>query len=326
MKINREIKTAILVLGGIALFIYGFSFLKGKSIFKNSKTIHSVYDEVEGLMTGAKVSINGLSVGKISRIDFLPNTTKILVTMEVRQKLNISSESAAMLYETGLIGGKAISLIPLFDPKNTLKEGDTLEAKVKPGLTELINRQIEPLQIKIESMLSSADSLFAGVSNVLDNDTQNNLKNTLENLSITTQNLNKASLAAVEILDRNQLQINATFSNVKETSDNLKTITDSISNAQISYTIKEFTKTIEGLNSILSSIDSGKGTAGKLINDETLYQGLNDATTELQTLLSDLKKYPKRYVHFSLFGKKEKPYIKEENLSLIHISEPTRPY
>ena len=312
MKINREIKTAILVLGGIALFIYGFSFLKGNSIFKKSKTIHAVYDEVEGLMTGAKVSINGLSVGKITRIDFLPNTTKILVTMEVRQKLNISSESAAMLYETGLIGGKAISLIPLFDPKNTLKEGDTLEAKVKPGLTELINRQIEPLQIKIESMLSSADSLFAGVSNVLDNDTQNNLKNTLENLSITTQNLNKASLAAVEILDRNQHQINATFSNVKETSDNLKTITDSISNAQISYTIKEFTKTIEGLNSIVSSIDSGKGTAGKLINDETLYQGLNDATTELQTLLSDLKNYPKRYVHFSLFGKKEKPYIKEE--------------
>tara|TARA_A100001011_G_scaffold178706_1_gene187495 strand:+ start:2368 stop:3309 length:942 start_codon:yes stop_codon:yes gene_type:complete len=313
LKINREIKTAILVLGGIALFIYGFSFLKGNSIFKNSKTIHAVYDEVEGLMTGAKVSINGLSVGKISRIDFLPNTTKILVTMEVRQKLNISSESAAMLYETGLIGGKAISLIPLFDPKNILKEGDTLEAKVKPGLTELINRQIEPLQIKIESMLSSADSLFAGVSNVLDNDTQNNLKNTLENLSITIQNLNKASLAAVEILDRNQHQINATFSNFKETSDNLKIITDSISNAQISYTIKEFTKTIEGLNSIVSSIDSGKGTAGKLINDETLYQGLNDATTELQTLLSDLKNYPKRYVHFSLFGKKEKPYIKDEN-------------
>ena len=313
MKINREIKTAILVLGGIALFIYGFSFLKGNSIFKNSKTIHAVYDEVEGLMTGAKVSINGLSVGKISRIDFLPNTTKILVTMEVRQKLNISSESAAMLYETGLIGGKAISLIPLFDPNNILKEGDTLEAKVKPGLTELINRQIEPLQIKIESMLSSADSLFAGVSNVLDNDTQNNLKNTLENLSITIQNLNKASLAAVEILDRNQHQINATFSNFKETSDNLKIITDSISNAQISYTIKEFTKTIEGLNSIVSSIDSGKGTAGKLINDETLYQGLNDATTELQTLLSDLKNYPKRYVHFSLFGKKEKPYIKDEN-------------
>ena len=313
MKISREIKTALLVLGGIALFIYGFSYLKGNSIFKSSITIHAVYEEIEGLVSGAKVTINGLSVGKVSRIDFLPSTTKILVTMDVREELDISTESTAMLYETGLIGGKAIALIPLFDKNNILKDGDTLKTKVKPGLTELINRQIEPLQVKIESMLSSADSLFAGVSNVLDNDTQNNLKNTLENLSVTTQNLNKASLAALDILDRNQDELNATFRNVKDTSYNLKSITDSISNAQISYTIKKFTKTIEGLNNIVFAIESGEGTAGKLIKDESLYESLNDSSIELQSLLSDLKKHPKRYVHFSLFGKKEKPYVKEEN-------------
>jgi phospholipid/cholesterol/gamma-HCH transport system substrate-binding protein len=299
-----------LVLGGIVLFIYGFSFLKGNSIFKKGKTIHSVYDEVEGLVSGAKVSINGLSVGKVSRIDFLPSTTKILVTMDVREELDISTESTAMLYETGLIGGKAIALIPLFDKNNILKDGDTLKTKVKPGLTELINRQIEPLQVKIESMLSSADSLFAGVSNVLDNDTQNNMKNTLENLSITTKNLNKASLAALEILDINKEQLNSTFINVKETSDNLKSITDSISNAQISFTIREFTKTIEVLNNIVTAIDLGKGTLGKLINDESLYENLNDASSELQSLLSDLKNHPKKYVHFSMFGKKEKLYVK----------------
>lgn len=313
MKISREIKSALLVLGGVALFIYGYSFLKGNSIFQNNKTIYVVYQEVEGLILGAKVSINGLNVGKISKIDFLPNTTKILVTMEVRRELDFSSESAAMLYETGLIGGKAISIIPLFDKQKVVQSGDTLKAKVKPGLTELINRQIEPLQLKIESMLSSADSLFAGVSNVLDNDTQTNLKITLENLSITTNNLNKASLAAVKILDHNQEQLNATFSNIKNTSDNLKSITDSISNAQISYTLKQFTKTVEGLNQIVSSIESGEGTAGKLINDETLYQNLAEASKELESLLSDFKNHPNRYVHFSLFGKKEKPYNKEEN-------------
>tara|TARA_X000000950_G_scaffold286957_2_gene397453 strand:+ start:131 stop:1063 length:933 start_codon:yes stop_codon:yes gene_type:complete len=310
LKVSREVKSALLVLGGIVLFIYGFSFLKGNSIFKKGKTIHSVYDEVEGLVSGAKVSINGLSVGKVSRIDFLPSTTKILVTMDVREELDISTESTAMLYETGLIGGKAIALIPLFDKNNILKDGDTLKTKVKPGLTELINRQIEPLQVKIESMLSSADSLFAGVSNVLDNDTQNNMKNTLENLSITTKNLNKASLAALEILDINKEQLNSTFINVKETSDNLKSITDSISNAQISFTIREFTKTIEVLNNIVTAIDLGKGTLGKLINDESLYENLNDASSELQSLLSDLKNHPKKYVHFSMFGKKEKLYVK----------------
>ena len=90
----------------------------------------------------------------------------------------------------------------------------------------------------------------------------------------------------------------------------MKSITDSISNAQISFTIREFTKTIEVLNNIVTAIDLGKGTLGKLINDESLYENLNDASSELQSLLSDLKNHPKKYVHFSMFGKKEKLYVK----------------
>ncbi|MBL6643977.1 MAG: MCE family protein [Flavobacteriaceae bacterium] len=313
MKINKEIKTAALVIGGILLFIYGFSYLKGKSIFKDTKTLYTVYDEVEGLIPGAKVTINGLSIGKISNIDFLPSTTKILVTMDVRKELNFSTESAAMLYEVGLIGGKAISIVPKFDNNKTIQSGDTLRSEIKPSFTDLINRQIEPLQIKIESMLTSADSLFVGVSNVLDSDTQANLKNTLENLSVTMENLNNASLAARNILAQNQEQLNATFVNIKDTSENLKSITDSISSAEISRSINQFSKTVAGLNTIVSAIDAGEGTAGKLIRDEALYDNLRAATKELELLMRDLKNHPKRYVHFSLFGKKDKPYIPEEN-------------
>ena len=313
MKINKEIKTAALVIGGILLFIYGFSYLKGKSIFKDTKTLYTVYDEVEGLIPGAKVTINGLSIGKISNIDFLPSTTKILVTMDVRKELNFSKESAAMLYEVGLIGGKAISIVPKFDINKTIQSGDTLRSEIKPSFTDLINRQIEPLQIKIESMLTSADSLFVGVSNVLDSDTQANLKNTLENLSVTMENLNNASLAAHNILAQNQEQLNATFVNIKDTSENLKSITDSISSVEISRSINQFSKTVAGLNTIVSAIDAGEGTAGKLIRDEALYDNLRAATKELELLMRDLKNHPKRYVHFSLFGKKDKPYIPEEN-------------
>ena len=313
MKINKEIKTAALVIGGILLFIYGFSYLKGKSIFKDTKTLYTAYDEVEGLIPGAKVTINGLSIGKISNIDFLPSTTKILVTMDVRKELNFSKESAAMLYEVGLIGGKAISIVPKFDNNKTIQSGDTLRSEIKPSFTDLINRQIEPLQIKIESMLTSADSLFVGVSNVLDSDTQANLKNTLENLSVTMENLNNASLAAHNILAQNQEQLNATFVNIKDTSENLKSITDSISSAEISRSINQFSKTVAGLNTIVSAIDAGEGTAGKLIRDEALYDNLRAATKELELLMRDLKNHPKRYVHFSLFGKKDEPYIPEEN-------------
>jgi phospholipid/cholesterol/gamma-HCH transport system substrate-binding protein len=259
------------------------------------------------------VTINGLSVGKISKIDFLSNSTKILITMKIRNELNFSSHSSALLYETGLIGGMAIAIKPVFDNGKEILSGDTLSSEVKPGLTELINRQIEPLQAKISSMLSSADSLFIGVSNILDNDTQVNLKNTLQNLSNTTRNLNEASGSLIKILEKNENYLNTTFSNFADTSANFKSITDSISDANISLTIKQFNKTVKGLNLIVSSIESGKGTLGKIVNDESLHESLMDASDELESLLSDLKKHPKRYINFSIFGKKEKPYIPEEN-------------
>tara|TARA_X000000950_G_scaffold6849_1_gene7460 strand:+ start:415 stop:1362 length:948 start_codon:yes stop_codon:yes gene_type:complete len=313
LKTSREIKTAFLVIGGIALFIYGFSFLKGTSLLERDKTIYTIYNEVEGLVPGAKVTINGLSVGKISEIDFLPNSTKILITMKIRDELVFSTRSTALLYETGLIGGMAVAIKPVFDNKNKIISGDTLASEVKPGLTELINRQIEPLQAKISSMLSSADSLFIGVSSVLDNNTQLNLKSTLQNLSNTTQNLNEASSALIKILDDNQSYINTTFNNFSATSANLKSITDSISEANISASMRELNETVRGLNLIVSSIEKGKGTLGKIVNDESLYESLIDASDELESLLSDLKNHPKRYINLSIFGKKEKPYIPEEN-------------
>ena len=101
----------------------------------------------------------------------------------------------------------------------------------------------------------------------------------------------------------NQKNLNHTFRNLKNTSENLKSITDSISNVQLSHTIRSFTQTVESLNKIVSTIESGEGTVGKLINDEILYLSLAAASKELESLLSDLKNHPKRYVHFSLFGK-----------------------
>ena len=313
MKLSREIKTAFLVIGGVLLFVFGFSFLKGKSFFEKDKIIYTVYDEVEGLVEGAKVTINGLVIGKIMKIDFLPNTTRILITMSVRNELDFSPQSEAILYEAGLIGGKAIQIDPVFDSKNIVKSGDTLISALKPGLTELINKQIEPLQLKIENMLTSADSLFIGVGNILNNDSQENLKSILKNLSLSTSKINDASISLVEILKKNQSNIDNTFENFAETSDNLKTITDSISQANLAVAINKFTNTIESLDGIVATIESGNGTMGKLVKDETLYQNLSQASKELEDLLSDLKSHPKRYVHFSLFGKKDKEEKSKEN-------------
>ena len=307
-KRKPEIKTALLVILGISLFIFGFSFLKRSSIFENNKIVHTIYDEVEGLVVGAKVTINGLVIGNVSMIDFLPGSTKILVSMRIDKDLNFSPNSKAVFYEAGLIGGKAISIEPVFDSKNIIKSNDTIASDVKPGLTELINRQIAPLQEKIESMLTSVDSLFSGVSNVLNYETQNNLKNTLENLSQSVNNINMSSEALMEVIDENRSSLNISFKNAANATKNIDKLTDSLSKIDFTNTFNKLSESLNNINTILSKVENGEGTLGKFINSEELYQNLSQSSKELEELLSDLKANPSRYVQFSLFGKKQKPY------------------
>jgi len=313
LKISREIKTAFIVLSGVLAFIWGFDFLKGSTLFSQEKTVYAVYDEIEGLVNGAKVSINGLTVGKITQIDFLPNTTKILVTMNIRDNLTFTKKSTALLYETGLIGGKAISILPDFSESNPIQTGDTLIAKTKPGLTELVNQQIAPLQQKITSTLTSVDSLFSGVSNVLNKDSQNNLKATLDNLTETAKNANKASLAIAKLLQQNNQSIQKSFVNIEKTSANLSQITDSIRQVDLKKTIASYEAIAIQLNHLLEELDQGHGTAGRLLKNDSLYTNLNYTIEELGLLINDLKENPKRYVHFSLFGKKNQVYKTNTN-------------
>lgn len=290
------------------MFYFGFNFLKGKSIFNNQKEVYTLYDEVEGLELGAKVTINGLNIGKVSNIDLYPGTTKILVTMRLRPDMKFSPSSTAVLYEAGLIGGKAISISPDFASGAVIKSGDTLPAAVQPGLTQLINQQIAPLQQKITSTLTSVDSLFVGVRNVLDAQTQTNLKTSLEGLSRTIKNIDGLTNTMEKIVDANKNEIDTTLKNLAATTDNITTISDSLATLDVKAILSKYDAIAVKLDTILGAIEAGDGTAGKLINNTDVYDNLNATLAELEALLSDLKENPKRYVHFSLFGRKNKPY------------------
>ena len=290
------------------MFYFGFNFLKGKSIFNNQKEVYTLYDEVEGLELGAKVTINGLNIGKVSNIDLYPGTTKILVTMRLRPDMKFSPNSTAVLYEAGLIGGKAISISPDFASGAVIKSGDTLPAAVQPGLTQLINQQIAPLQQKITSTLTSVDSLFVGVRNVLDAQTQTNLKTSLEGLSRTIINIDGLTNTMEKIVDANKNEIDTTLKNLAATTDNITTISDSLATLDVKAILSKYDAIAVKLDTILGAIEAGEGTAGKLINNTDVYDNLNATLAELEALLSDLKENPKRYVHFSLFGRKNKPY------------------
>lgn len=306
MNLSREIKTAILIIGCIIIFIFGFNYLKGTSLLSNEKTIHALYDEVEGLVVGANVTIRGLNVGKVKIIDFNDDFAKIKVTFSIRDDLTFSNESIAQLYEAGLIGGKAIAIIPKYDSSNIIKNGDILISEIKPGLTELVNQQIAPLQDKIEGLLTSADSLFAGISNIMNYETQNNLKMTLEGLASTIENVNVLSSNINDILNANEKGLKSTINNLSKVSGNLNKITDSLKQMPLSSIVKNFEDTSLQLKRIIERLNSGEGSAGMILKDNKLYDNLVNSSEALEALLSDLKSHPKKYVHFSIFGRKEK--------------------
>ena len=307
LKFSKEIKAVLIILSGIFLFLLGYNFLNSTSLFKKENTLFALYENVEGLQVGTKVTVNGLSVGKVSDIDFLPGTNKILVSFTIRNDVVFSKNSVAELYEAGLIGGKSIAIHPVYDNSIKFKSGDTLKSSVKPGLTDVVNQQIAPLQQKLEKVLSNADSLFSGVNNVLNTGGKNNLSTTLENLSSAVKNSDEF-ISRLNSISKNQNKnINRTIENLSMITESLNKISDSLSKSSLKQTIYNFEKLSSNFNQVLMEIQNGNGTINKLIYQDSLYQNLKNSSKAIEILLKDLKSNPKRYVHFSLFGKKEKP-------------------
>ena len=304
MRLSKEIKAAFFVLSTILLFIFGFNYLKGSSILDKQKTIYAVYDEVDGLLVGANVMINGLSIGNVTELDFLPNSTKILVTLKVKDKLNFSSKSTASIYETGVLGGLAISIEPVFERESIVKTGDTLMSSVRPGLTELINRQIEPLSRQLQSTITSVDSIFTGASNVLNRQTQEEIKESISVLTSAINAIKNSSVIIEETLTSKNTQINNTLDNFEKISANLSNVSDELNSFGLTSLLSNLEVSVDGISSIVDKLDSDNSTLGKLINEDEVYNNLNSSIESLNILINDIKANPKKYVHFSVFGRK----------------------
>ena len=294
MRLSKEIKAAFFVLSTILLFIFGFNYLKGSSILDKQKTIYAVYDEVDGLLVGANVMINGLSIGNVTELDFLPNSTKILVTLKVKDKLSFSSKSTASIYETGVLGGLAISIEPVFERESIVKTGDTLMSSVRPGLTELINRQIEPLSRQLQSTITSVDSIFTGASNVLNRQTQEEIKESISVLTSAINAINNSSLIIEETLTSKNTQINNTLDNIENISSNLSNVSDELNSFGLSSLLTNLEVSVDGISSIVDKLNSDNSTLGKLINEDEVYNNLNSSIESLNILINDIKANPKK--------------------------------
>lgn len=311
---SKEIKTAILVLSGILLFIFIFYYLKGENILDNSKKISAIYDNVEGLAPSAAVTINGHKIGKVQSIHFTNDLSgKLNVNMLIDSDFEFSKNSTAQLYEAGLIGGKAIAIIPAFDGAPNVESGDLLSSDVKPGLTDLVNQRLTPLQEKMETMMVSADTLLVNLNSLFDAQTKSNIKSSIAELSTTIASFKSTSESLNDLVVDNSSSIGQTITNFNKISEDLTSLSTSLAAADFDTIMADLKSTISSFNQLLSAIENGEGSVGKLMKDEAVYNNLEGATKQLEELLEDMKLNPKRYVHFSLFGKKAKQYDSEGN-------------
>ncbi len=307
MAISKEVKTAGLVITGLLLIIFLFNYLKGENLLDSSRKYYAVFDNVKGLALSSPVTINGLTVGKVQEINF-ENDGKgsLKVELLVENDYEFSENSIAQLYENGLIGGMAIAILPAYDEAPNAKSGKTLKSEVRPGLTDMLNDKLTPLQEKLESMLTSADSVLISVNTVFDDKTKKNLQLSIAQLNATLTSFKNTSNSVNQLLEDNQEKLNTTLTNVSEISENLNQITDSLANANLAQTVRNLEATIGNFNAVLTDMQNGEGTMGKLLKDEALYNNISGATKELEELLRDIKLHPKRY--FRILSKKEIPY------------------
>ena len=309
MKLSYEIKTALLVLSGIFLFVVMINYLKSNDIFVSDRSFYAIYDDVEGVSAGTPVTISGFNVGSVQDISFYGNNSELLLKFRVENDIEFSTNSIAQIYETGLIGGKALAIIPV-EGKNLAVIGDTLQSDIAPGLTELVNDKLSPLQEKIESMVVSADSLLIAVNSVFDTSTKENLTSSIENFSLTIESAKQSIDVLEKVIGGNENSLNSIINNMDESLKNFSELSENFD--ELDLVIDNLSKSSANINSITGEIKAGDGLVNKVVYDEGFVKSLDEISSNINLLLEDLRMNPKRYVHFSLFGKKNKDYIKEK--------------
>lgn len=294
------------------MVIYGYSFLKGSNLFSNERTFYVSYDNVAGLAVSAPVTINGFAIGQVKNIDFEGKTGNLLVTFTINKDFEFSKNSMVRIYSTSFIGGNALAIIPEIDPNNIAEDGDILKGEIEKGMLDTVKKALRPLETRIYQTMSGLDTLLYNFNYILNDSTKKDLIKAVASLNKTLTNFEGVSGDLNSLLKENKPKLDSTFTYLETTTGNLAKFTDSLSQIDIKAMATNLEGTLASFDAIMKKIDNGEGSIGKLVNDEQLYKNLEAASKELEELLRDLKENPKRYVHISVFGKKQKEYEPSE--------------
>jgi len=313
-KITYEVKVGATTLLTIIIFIWLYTFLKGKDIFTNSAYYYTVYDNVGGLAESSPVEINGYKVGVVQSIDFVDAVSgKLLVAFSVSKEFKLPRNTVAEIVPISLLGGMKVQFVYGNGP-GFYEYEDTIPGRVAADLMTTVENELLPLKDKISNLLVVVDSVITSVDDLMDETFRNNLAGTVENLNHTTKSLDK-------VISSKENELKATLDNLSKFSKmladnsksmsgsikNLEVITDTLAAADIYSTVTNLKASLEKATTMIGNMNDGKGSAGQFLTNDTLYANLSESLGSLNVLLLDMKANPKRYVHFSIFGKKSRP-------------------
>jgi phospholipid/cholesterol/gamma-HCH transport system substrate-binding protein len=314
VKISNEVKVGAVALITIFVFIWLFNFLKGKDYFKRTVNYYAIYDNVGGLEESSPVEVNGYQVGVVQTINFLtPESGRLLVKFSVSKKFRLPKNTVAEVLPVSIIAGMKARFVYGKGP-GFYSDGDTIPGRLAESILATVETELIPVKDRIMTLLNSIDTVIGSINQIMDPAFKKNLNGTIAHLNGTTQSLD-------EILGSKEKDLKTTLDNItrfsqmlsdnsgkmSSTFKNLESISDTLAAADIYKTISGLKESLEKTSLLVGNLNEGKGSAGQLLTNDSVYTNLNNSLESLNDLLKDMKANPKRYVHFSLFGKKNIP-------------------
>ena len=294
--ITKEVRIGIAGIIALCILVYGINYLKGINMFKPSSYFYVKFQNVNGLAKSSPVFADGVRV-RIVRDNYYDynQAENVIVEVELDTELRIPKGSSAELVSE-LMGGVRMNILLANNPREKYAVGDTIPGKLNNGMME----SVAALMPQIEQMLPKLDSIMISLNNILNNQS---IPATLHSVEKTAANLEVASGQLKVLMGRDIPQLTGKLNTI---GDNFITISGNLKEIDYAATFKEIEQTLANVKMVTEKLNSKDNTVGLLLNDPQFYNNLNATTANAASLLEDLKEHPKRYVHFSLFGKKDK--------------------
>ncbi len=314
MKIRREFKIGVFAVIVILVSWWGFSWLGGEDLFKSYNTYYVYYEEVsKDLQVSSRVYIRGVNVGNVRDIQLQGDKVKVEIAIEEQYAGMIPNNSIALITE-GMMGGAQIK-IEQGNSEAIATDGSVLNGHLDAGLMAMVSEKIDPLMENINGTIEKLDQTIDGVNTLIADNTENITK-IVANLEAMSAELNEILADSKKDIDNIMGDVSSFTAMLKQNTATIESMLQNLDkfsgDVAESNLVDQLSTTVERLNGIISAIENGEGSVGKLLSDDEIHNSLNDTIDSVNALVTDLKEHPMRYVHFSLFGKSEEDIAKKE--------------